>query len=152
MSNQRIWLAAVAGFGILTVLFPWVTVMGLVSVSGFEVGQGWVVAIFFAAALALVMFAGPRKQPMAPGPRSVLAVLGAAAAGFGVWKYTEIKNGTIALGGEIGRELQTQGGDVGAELGKGMLSMFGELIAVGMGLYAMIATALALAVLALVKK
>ena len=149
MNKQRIWLASIAGFGLLTAFFPWVTVMGLVGVSGLEVAQGWVVLIFFGAAIAATFLAGPRSEPMAPGPKGIIAVLGAAAAGFGVWKYMEIKDGSIKLGGEIGAELQRQGkevGELGSEMGKGMMSMFGELLSTGLGLYTMIATGVALAI------
>ena len=152
MHKQRIWLASLAGFGLLTAFFPWVTVMGLVGVSGLEVGQGWVVLVLFGGALAATFLAGPRSEPMATGPRGIVAVLGVAAAGFGIWKYTEIKNGTIKLGGEIGAEMERQGaktaGELGEEMGKGMMSMFGELFSIGLGLYTMIATGIVLAIAA----
>ena len=152
MHKQRIWLASIAGFGLLTALFPWVTVMGLVGVSGVEVAQGWVVLVLFGAAAAVVAFLGPRSEPLDPSGRGIVAVLGLASTGFGVWKYTQIKNASIELGGEIGTELERMKtkdlGEVGSELGKGMMSMFGELLSVGLGLYTMMATGIALAIAA----
>ena len=153
MHKQRIWLASIAAFGLLTAFFPWVTVMGLVGVSGLEVGQGWVVLVLFGAALALTFLAGPRSEPMEQGPRGIVGILGAAAAGFGVYKYIEISRGTVKLGGEIGEEMEKSGkelGELGSEMGKGMMSMFGDFLSTGLGLYTMIGTAIALSVAAFV--
>lgn len=150
MHKQRIWLASIAGFGLLTAFFPFVTVMGLIGVSGLEVAQGWVVLVLFAGALAAIFLAGPRAEPMAQSSRGIVAALGVAATGFGVWKYVEIKRGSIQLGGEIGAEMEREGGnamgELGSEMGSQMMSMFGEMIAVGLGLYTLIATGLALAI------
>lgn len=153
MHKQRIWLASIAGFGLLTALFPWVTVMGLVGVSGVEVAQGWVVLVLFGVAAAVAAFLGARSEPLDASGRGIVAVLGLASTGFGVWKYTQIKDASIVLGGQVGADLEkmkskSELGDVGSELGKGMMSMFGELLSVGLGLYTMMATGVALAIAA----
>jgi hypothetical protein len=151
MHKHRIWLASIAAFGLLTALFPWVTVMGLVGVSGLEVGQGWVVLVLFGGALAATLLVGPRSEALHTSGRGIVAVLGVAATGFGVWKYLEIKEGTIKLGGEIGAEMERAGkdaGELGSAMGKGMMSMFGDFLSIGLGLYTMMATGVALAVAA----
>ena len=151
MHKQRIWLASIAAFGVLTAFLPWVTVW-VVGVSAIEIAQGWVVLVLYGAALAVTFLAGSRAEPMDTPPRGIVAILGAAAAGFAVWKYVEISRGTVELGGEIGAQLEQQGGkelgEVGSSLGREMTSMFGDLFSVGLGLYASIAAGLALAIAA----
>jgi hypothetical protein len=145
MHKQRIWIASIAGFGLLTPFLPWVNVMGLLGVSGTEVAQGWLVFIIFAAAVALAL-TGSRAYPLDGGRRGGLAVLGLAAIGFGIWKAIEIKNGTIAIGGQIGEELERQAGkgagELGEQMGRGMMKMFGadSLLEMSFGVYAVIAT------------
>ena len=157
MHKSRIWIASIAAFGLLTPFLPWVNVMGLLGVSGTEVAQGWLVLIIFAAAVALTL-TGSRPYPLDAGRKGGLAVLGLAATGFGVWKAIEIKKGTIELGGQIGEELRRQGGDtageLGRELGRGMMSMFGsdKLLEMSFGVYAVIAAGVALVVAVLLSK
>jgi hypothetical protein len=150
MHKERIWIASIAGFGLLTPFLPWVNVMGLLGVSGTEVGQGWLVFIIFAAAVALAL-TGARKSPLDAGRRGGLAVLGLAAIGFGIWKAIEIKRGTIELGGRVGAQLEAQGGDtageLGREVGRGFAKMFGgdQLVEMSFGVYTVIATGTILA-------
>lgn len=155
MHKQRIWIASIAGFGLLTPFLPWVNVLGLLGVSGTEVAQGWLVFVIFAAAVALAL-TGSRAYPIDNGRRGGLIVLGLAAIGFGVWKAIEIHNGTIELGGEIGRELAQAGGDaeLGREMGRGMMKMFGadKLVEMSFGVYAVIAAGLALVIGVLVAR
>jgi len=153
--KQRIVCASIAGFGLLTAFLPWLTVMAIISVSAMDVAQGWVVIVLFAAALA-VSFTGPRPYALDGARQGVLSVLGLAAAGFGVWKYMQIKDGTIKLGGEIGAQMQQQGGtaELGKSMAKGFTKMLGgdEMFEIGFGLYAMIAAGLILVIAAWWKK
>jgi hypothetical protein len=157
MHKSRIWIASIAAFGLLTPFLPWVNVMGLLGVSGTEVAQGWLVFIIFAAAVALAL-TGSRAYPLDAGRKGGLAVLGLAAIGFGVWKAIEIKKGTIELGGQIGEDLKRQGGDtageLGRELGRGMMSMFGsdKLVEMSFGVYAVIVAGGALVIAVLLSK
>ncbi|MBA3503244.1 MAG: hypothetical protein M4D80_22205 [Myxococcota bacterium] len=157
MHKSRIWIASIAAFGLLTPFLPWVNVMGLLGVSGTEVGQGWLVFIIFAAAIALTL-TGSRVYPLDAGRKGGLAVLGLAAVGFGIWKAIEIKNGTIQIAGQIGEELKRQGGDtageLGRELGRGMMSMFGsdQLVEMSFGVYAVIVAGAALVIAVLLSK
>ena len=155
MHKQRIWLASIAGFGLVSVFLPWVSVMGLIGVSGLDVGQGWVALLLFGAAL-VVAVSGARAYALDGVRRGIVAVLGLAATGFGIWKYIEIKNHTVDVGGEIGREIARQTDDATAELGtelaKGMSTMFGELLAVDFGIYCVIAAGVALVIAALSKR
>ena len=151
MHKSRIWIASIAAFGLLTPFLPWVTVFGLLGVTGTEVAQGWVVFVIFAAAVALAL-TGSRAYALDNGRRGGIAVLGLAATGFGVWKAIEIKQGTIDMGAKINAQIEQQGGeaagDLGRELGKGMMSMFGggELVEMSFGVYAVMVTGLALVV------
>jgi hypothetical protein len=155
MNKQRIWLAAIAGFGVLSVFLPWVSVMGLIGVTGLDIAQGWVALLLFGAAL-VIAFTGARAYALDSGRQGIVTVLGLAATGFGIWKYIEIKNGTVNIGGEIGRRIAREGGDAAGDLGKevatGMMKMFGELVAIDFGIYCVIASGVALLVVALVKK
>jgi hypothetical protein len=75
-----------------------------------------------------------------------------------VWKAIEIKNGTIEIAGQIGEDLKRQGGDtageLGRELGRGMLSMFGsdKLVEMSFGVYAVIVAGGALVIAVLLSK
>lgn len=150
MHKERIWIASIAGFGLLTPFLPWVNVMGFLGVTGTEVAQGWLVFIIFAAAVALAL-TGSRRYPLDNGRRGGIAVLGLAAIGFGIWKMLEIQKGTIELGGQVGEQLKQAGGEtageLGREMGKGMIKMFGgsdKLFEMGFGVYAVIVTGAAL--------
>jgi hypothetical protein len=151
MHKSRIWIASIAAFGLLTPFLPWVNVMGLLGVSGTEVAQGWLVFIIFAAAVALAL-TGSRAYALDAGRRGGIAVLGLAGAGFGIWKAIEIKNGTIAIGGQIGAEIERaggeSGGELGRELGRGMMSMFGsdKLLEMSFGVYAVVVAGVALVI------
>jgi len=156
MHKERIWIASIAGFGLLTPFLPWVNVMGLLGVSGTEVAQGWLVFIIFAAAVALAL-TGSRAYALDSGRRGGVAVLGLAAIGFGIWKALEIKKGTIELAGQIGEELKRAGGDtageLGREMGRGMMKMFGsdKLLEMSFGVYAVIATGAVLVIAVLLR-
>ena len=151
MHKSRIWIASIAGIGLITPFLPWINVMGLIGVSGTEVGQGWLVFPIFAAAAALAL-TGSRAYALDNGRRGGIAVLGAAAFGFGIWKAIEIHNGTVQVAGQMGEELRKQGS--GAEqLGKGMMKMFGDkLMESGFGVYAVIVMGAALCVAIAVAK
>ena len=157
MHKERIWIASIAGFGLLTPFLPWVNVLGLLGVSGTEVAQGWLVFIIFAAAVALAV-TGSRPYQLDNGRRGGLVVLGLAAIGFGIWKAMEIKKGTLEIGGQIGEELKRQGGeaagDLGREMGRGMMKMFGsdKLLEMSFGVYAVIAAGAALVIAVLLFK
>ena len=150
MNKQRIVVASIAAFGILTAFLPWVDVFGLVGVSGTEVGQWWVVPIIFVLAVGLAL-TGSRPYALDNGRRGAIGVLGAAAAGFGIWKLMEIKKGTVELAGEMGAKLKEQTGDVGTKM---MGKMLGdnELLSVGFGVYALIGAGVALVIAVAWKK
>lgn len=152
MHKQRIWIASLAGFGLLTPFLPWANLMGLIGISGTEVGQGWLVFPIFAIAAVLAL-TGPRVYALDNGRRGGIAVLGVAAMGFGIWKIIEIHKGTVEVAGEIGRELKKQGGEAAEGLGKGMIKMFGgEVLTIGFGVFCVVAAGLALVVAILVTK
>ena len=155
MHKSRIWLASIAGFGLLTPFLPWVNVLGLIGVSGTEVAQGWLVFIIFAVALAFIA-TGARREPLDNGRRGGLAVLGLAATGFGIWKALEIQKGTVELAGQIGQELKRTGdatADLGREMGRGMMGMFGsdKLLEMAFGVYAVIGAGIVLAAVVVVQ-
>ncbi|MDQ3367061.1 MAG: hypothetical protein M3680_16680 [Myxococcota bacterium] len=162
MHKQRIWIAAICGVGLLTAFMPWVTMMGIVGVTGMDFGQGWVVLALFGAALAVAL-TGARAYALDGARRGILGVIGAAAVGFAVWKMIEIQNGKLDLGGELGRQMGRAGGEAGVgsgdgmenlgrEMGRGMMSMFGEMFEVSFGIYAMILAGLALVIAAVLKR
>ena len=157
MHKERIWIASIATFGLLTPFLPWVNVLGLLGVSGTEVAQGWLVFIIFAAAVALAL-TGPRPYQLDNGRRGGLLVLVHAGIGFGVWKAIEIKQGTLEIGGKIGEEIERaggqQGGDLGREMGRGMMKMFGsdKLLEMSFGVYCVIAAGAALVIAVLLLK
>ncbi len=160
MHKQRIWIAVICGLGLIAALMPWVTVMGMIGMSGMDLGQGWVVLALFGIAAAVAV-TGSRAYPLDNPRRRVLGLIGASAIGFAIWKMIEIKNGKMAIDGMMGDEpggggggLQPGeiGGELGREMGKGMMKMFGELFELSFGLYLVIAAGLALVVIAAVKK
>lgn len=157
MHKERIWIASIAGFGLLTPFLPWVTVMGLLGVTGTEVAQGWLVFVIFAAVVALAL-TGSRAYGLDNGRRGGVAVLGLAATGFGIWKAIEIKQGTIDMGAQINAQIEQAGGDsageLGRELGRGMMSMFGggKLVEMSFGVYAVMVTGLALVIAVAIAK
>jgi hypothetical protein len=153
MHKSRIWIASIAGFGLLTPFLPWVNVMGLIGVSGTAVAQGWLVFIIFAAAVALAL-TGTRAFALDSGRRGGIAVLGVAAIGFGIWKMMEIKQGTIDLGSELNQQLRAQGGDGAEALGRGMIQMLGgsdQLLEMAFGVYAVIGAGIALVIAIAIK-
>jgi hypothetical protein len=149
--KQRIWIASLAGFGLLTPFLPWANLMGLIGISGTEVGQGWLVFPVFAIAAVLAL-TGPRAYALDNGRRGGIAVMGVAAMGFGIWKIIEIHKGTIEVAGEIGRELKKQG-DAAEGIGKGVMKMFGgELLTMGFGVFCVVGAGLALVLAILLTK
>lgn len=157
MHKERIWIASIAGFGLLTPFLPWVTVFGLIGVTGTEVAQGWLVFIIFAAAVPLAL-TGSRAFALDNGRRGGIAVIGLAATGFGVWKAIEIKRGTIDMGQQINAQVEEHGGEaageLGREIGRGMMEAFGggQLVEMSFGVYAVMATGLALIVAVAIAK
>ncbi len=159
MHKQRIWVASFAGVGLLTAFLPWVTVLGLVGVTAMDFNMGWVVLVLFGAAL-VVSLTGARAYALDGARQGIISVCGLAATGFGIWKYIEIKRGTLDIGGELGQQMQhaTGGGSAGRELGhamgKGMMKMFGadELVEMSFGIYALIGAGILLVIAALWKK
>jgi hypothetical protein len=142
MHSQRILLLVVAVVGLLSAFLPWFTIM-IMGVTGMDIGQGWVVLAIFGAAIAASV-AGNRRMPLAAAPRGVIALLGAGAAGFGIWKLVEIKNGDVRLGGELG--------DIG-KLGAGRVDgLFKGMFDVGFGLYLLIGAGALLAILAILRR
>jgi hypothetical protein len=149
--KQRIWIASLAAFGLLTPFLPWVNLMNLIGVSGTEVGQGWLVFPVFAIA-AILALTGARAYALDSGRRGGIAVLGVAAMGFGIWKIIEIHKGTIEVAGEVGKQLKNAG-EGGEALGRGMLKMFGgEVLTMGFVVFCVVAAGLALVVAILVTK
>ncbi|MBA3394237.1 MAG: hypothetical protein H0T89_16435 [Deltaproteobacteria bacterium] len=161
MHKQRIWIAAICGVGLIAALMPWVTVMGMIGMSGMDLGQGWVVLALFGVAAAVAV-TGSRGYPLDDARRGVVGVIGVGAVGFAIWKIIEIRNGEIEIDSMMGRgpgDAGTAGsqsadgmGELGREMGKGMLKMFGELFELSFGLYLVIAAGLALGIIAAVKK
>jgi hypothetical protein len=154
MHKSRIWIASIAAFGLVTPLLPWVNILGLLGVSGTEVAQGWLVFLLFAVAIVLAV-TGSRPYPIDGGRRGGIAILGLAAAGFGIWKMIEIKDGTVDLGAKFNAELKAAGDSGGEALGRGMLQMLGgsdQLVEMAFGVYLVVAVGAALAIAALVTK
>jgi len=155
MHKQRIWIAVLCVLGVTAAFLPWADILMSISVTGIDTGHGWVALGLFAAAL-VVTFTGARRAVLDGARAGVVGVLGFAATGFGVWKYVEIDRGTFDLGAEIGRGFESAtgvegGGAIGRELGRGMAEMLGgNLLEVGIGVYAMILAGLVIAVAAVV--
>lgn len=148
MHKQRKTLSILAGVGVLTAFLPWVSVLGLIAVSGIDLREGWIVVGIFGAALVVALL-GDRATPLAGWARGAIGALGAGAAAFGVWKILQVKDGAESLLGELG------GGSSGGpddELARGagrmMSGMLGEAISVSFGLYALIAMGAALGIAA----
>ncbi len=76
--------------------------------------------------------------------RGLLVVLGAGAAGFGIWKLVQIKQGKLEPGGGLG-EL--------GKLGEGRADgLFKDMFELGFGLYLLIGAGVVLAIVAIMRR
>lgn len=141
MHKQRVVLLIVASLGLLSAFLPWLTIM-IIGVTGMDIGQGWVVLALFGVAIAGII-TDKRQTPITGSMRFLLSLIGAAAAGFGVWKLIQIRQGKLEVAGEIG-EL--------GRIGDGLDGMFAGMFELGFGLYILIGAGALLAILPLIRR
>lgn len=144
MHKQRIVLVLAAATGILSAVMPWQNIAQYISQSGLDVGQAWIVFAIFGAALGMSLL-GSWTQPPSGTWRAVGGLLGAGGIAVGIWKYLQVRDGTLGIGG-LG-ELGELGGTPKDQ--PMMAEALKAMVEPGMGLYVMIGAGAVVAIASL---
>lgn len=88
MHTQRTLMVVAAAAGIVSAFLPWVS-MGIISVSGVDGADGWLVIGLFGVPL-IVGLAGGKHTPLSGGARASAILCGALGGALGVWKLADV--------------------------------------------------------------
>ncbi len=124
MHSQRVQLAVAAAAGIVSGFLPWVS-LGILSVSGTDGTDGWIVIGIFAVALICAL-TGTKEAALQGGGRGASIAMGVLGALMGAWKLS----------------------DVSSIAGQGEDNPFAKAVSPGAGLYLMLIAGIAVVVVA----
>jgi hypothetical protein len=94
MHSQRTMVAIAAAAGIASAFMPWVS-MGMLSVSGTDGSDGWIVIGIFSVALIMAL-AGAKDAPMRGGGRGAVITMGILGAALGGWKLSDVSSVNVS--------------------------------------------------------
>jgi hypothetical protein len=126
MHSQRTLALIAAVAGIVSAFMPWVS-MGMLSVSGTDGSDGWIVIGIFAIGL-IGALAGTKQGAMSGGGRIAAILSGVLGACMGIWKISDVSSV------------------------RGKAGAFGAAVHTGIGLYIMAIAGIALVIVSLRKR
>jgi hypothetical protein len=94
-SNRKTVLVGSA-LGFASAVMPWAK-MGIISVSGIDGSDGFIVIAIFAVALVMSL-AGNRATPLSGGARIGAILAGLAGSAVGIWKLIDLDSASTGRG------------------------------------------------------